>query len=187
MINKSIHQLWLGDPMPPEWLGLVHRAIDLHPAFDHYLWDEKSLKRDGFQIPEHLGSKASITNALRLQILHRFGGIYMDVDFEVLKPFDPLLEHSAFAARQDGDRICNAVFGCEKHHPWITWQLHHMTAYANSDAAWGVYLMTDAPREGLTVLPDESFFPFLWNSPLPKERQPKESSYGVHHWAQSWA
>ena len=48
-------------------------------------------------------------NVLRLQVLEREGGIYLDIDTICLRPFTDLLGHPCVMARQGWRGLCNAV------------------------------------------------------------------------------
>lgn len=54
----------------------------------------------------HFAHQADV---LRLEILMREGGIYLDMDVICLKPFSPLLKHTFVSGRQDDRGLCNAV------------------------------------------------------------------------------
>src|SRR5205823_736037 len=66
------------------------------------------------------------SDVMRLEILYRYGGVYVDCDSEPLRPLDDLLEDiECFAAwspnRGDaGQRpVANGTIGCEPRHPFI--------------------------------------------------------------------
>ena len=93
MIPRVFHQIWLGErPFPYEreretWLR--H-----HPDWEHRLWTEAELPGD-LELTEAanlLRQPAERADILRLELLHRHGGVYLDADFECLKPIDPLLD-----------------------------------------------------------------------------------------------
>ena len=76
---------------------------------------------------------------IRMYALYNMGGIYMDMDVEVLKPFDDLLQYSYFLCNErDGDVPEVATFGVEKGCEWIR-------------------LMLDYYKDRHFVLPDGSF------------------------------
>lgn len=162
--------------------------LNLNPAWEHVLWDERRLRDHGFdyeQSHEQLGSWAAVSNAFRLLILARFGGIYLDTDFECLRPLDELPSEGAIAALQDDIRICNAFMGARPGHPWIKWQVRNFLKYDQRDPASGVYLATEAPREDLTLVRRSLVYPFSYDTP-PEKRVPLKSSILVHHWVGSW-
>jgi hypothetical protein len=67
---------------------------------------------------------AFISDYVRVHILYKYGGIYLDTDVQVLKNFDKFLRNDFFISLQhwkiDG-RYCvePAVMGCSKEHPFL--------------------------------------------------------------------
>lgn len=188
--NRIIHQVWIGGPMPQKVMDLVQTIDDnnsIAMGWEHRIWTEKEFLSYGINIHQFDSNTklAGISNGLRLRIIERFGGIYLDCDFECVRPLDSLLQYEAFAAPQD-HRLCNAAFGAVPHHPWIKWQIENVEQYNGFDPTWGVLLMDKAPREGVTVLPKDTFYPWLWHVPE-HERQATENTLAIHHWHGSWA
>ena len=67
-----------------------------------------------------LRQPAERADILRLELLHRHGGVYLDADFECLKPIDPLLDGvSCFLGLLDSGRVSNAVIGAVPGHPLL--------------------------------------------------------------------
>jgi hypothetical protein len=52
---------------------------------------------------------AHLADFVRLQVLAREGGIYLDMDVFCLRPFAPLLDHPMVMGREDAWGLCNAV------------------------------------------------------------------------------
>src|SRR5687767_3649157 len=108
MIPKILHQCHLGDPMSDQVRGWVRSVGAHHPDWSHIIWSEIMLCEIGFEAPRaqlaELGSWAAVTNRIRLQLLLRFGGVWLDSDIEAVDSLDrlPLDEYRAFAAPQDG-------------------------------------------------------------------------------------
>jgi mannosyltransferase OCH1-like enzyme len=190
MIPLVTHQIWLGGPMPQRFGAWRFDLMAHNPNLRHELWNEERVSVLGVAVDrlrQEFGSWASVSNFLRLLILQKYGGIYLDSDFEPLKPLDPLFDMGdCLAAEQDGGRICNAFMAATPNHPWINWQLANRAKYDQRDAASGVYLATDAPRDGLTLMPQHWVFPFMYDAP-PERRVPHAESVLVHHWDGSWS
>lgn len=188
-IPKIIHQIHLGDPLSPEAEAMIQTLGDMNPGFEHILWTAQDLARIGLDVKSLEGlypAYAGISNALRIHLIAIYGGIYADTDIECLKPLDPLVQHKAFGAIQDDQgRICNAFFGATPNHPWITWQRDRMEDYKGHCAAWGVELMTAAPRDGVTLINPNLCYPWKWDDP-PDRHIPHPDSLVLHHWAGSW-
>ena len=188
-IPKIIHQIHLGDPPSEKTVAMIQTLKDKNPGFEHILWTEPDLARIGLNAKSLEGlypAYAGVSNALRIHLIALYGGIYADTDIECLKQLDPLLEYEAFGAIQDTQgRICNAFFGAIPNHPWITWQKDRMHEYAGHCAAWGVELMTTAPRDGVTLIDPNLCYPWKWDD-HPDLWRPHQDSLVLHHWAGSW-
>ena len=109
-IPKTIHYCWFGDSAFPDlaWRCLVSWHEHM-PDWKYKLWNE-----DNFDVNSHpytkeayeAGQYAFVSDYVRLYALEREGGVYLDVDFEVFKSFEDLLDYPAFAG-----------FEGSKHHP----------------------------------------------------------------------
>lgn len=191
MVNGAIlHHVYVGSPVPPKMAAYMQTAIDCNPNWERKLWtadnlDELGLKYD--DLLKRFGAPVHVSDFVRLAAVFRFGGIYLDSDVEVVRPLDLLRQYAAVAATQDGTgQICPAVFGAHAYHPWIRWQIDHALTYSKPDQPWNVTLMTDAPRAGLMLVPTDTFYPWLWDTP--KElRKVTERTLAIHHWQGSWA
>jgi len=187
--SRIVHQIWLGGSMPQRIKELCQTIDDKNPfpSFWHRIWTEAEFSEVGIDIHQfdHINRHpAGASGGLRLVLIERYGGIYLDCDVECIKPLDALLEYDAFASPQD-ERLCNAVFGAKPHHPWIQWQLKHCNDYIGFDPTFSVLLMDSAPRDGLTVLPRETFYPWLWTTDE-HERHPTGKTLAIHQWDGSW-
>lgn len=174
--------------MPPLVRACIRSIVENHPGWEHCIWDEdklRSISIDAHGAMGALGSWAAVANHIRLLLLARFGGIFLDADVECLQPLDRLTVYEAFAAFQDETRICNACLGARPGHPWIAWQLKHWDEFDQKDPASGVYLATAAPRDGLTIIPQRWCYPFSYDAE-PEQRVPLPDSLMIHHWLKSW-
>lgn len=109
MIPKKLHYIWIGGKKEPEIFEKCLNSWKKYcPDYEIIRWDESNID---FNISlftkiayEH-GKLAHTGDYLRLHILHSYGGIYLDVDVEIIKPFTQLLEYDAFFSFQDHKRI----------------------------------------------------------------------------------
>lgn len=65
---------------------------------------------------------AFVSDYVRLWALEQYGGLYMDVDFEVYRPFDELMDkYSAFAGYEGSKRqpVMQGVIASEPHGAWV--------------------------------------------------------------------
>lgn len=131
VIPKKIHQIWLGPKRPPPFfLKFRESWLKQHPDWEYHLWTDADLKtldfelRDLFDQSNNYGEKSDI---LRCEILLKYGGIYVDADFECLKPFDEIASKYDFFAGieppheiPESDHvllISNALIGSVPRHP----------------------------------------------------------------------
>lgn len=201
MIPKILYQVWLGGRMPSRYIRFREELMKLHPQWLHRLLDEQDAVRligESWQVIQSTyGTYTSISNYLRLAAVLQDGGVYLDMDFEAVKPMDGLLQYSAFTSVVDqvsdanysggsySERICCAAFGAEAGHPWLKWQMAHYKKFGLKDPAWGVHLMSVAPRDGVTLVPTETFYPWHWDDP-PAARTIKPGTLAAHHWDGDW-
>ena len=102
MIPKIIHQLWdnpEGKPVPIRFQILTESFKHFNPSWEYRLWGREEMQRlveDSYPnfLPTYNGFKENILrwDSIRYMILHRYGGLYVDLDIECLKPLDNLFE-----------------------------------------------------------------------------------------------
>lgn len=176
--------------MPEQYRQWREDMISMNPDISFWLWREEGVEKTlGLSIDDlrnRFPTWAGVSNAVRLHIVNRFGGGYTDLDFKPYKSLLPLFGvGDAVAARQDGDRLCNAFFMANAGHPWIKWQVDHLDEIEHLGAFAGVDHMTSAPRDGLTIIQQHLVFPFLFDSP-PEQRVPHKDTIISHEWHGSW-
>ena len=100
MIPKIIHYCWFGrGPMPPMALKCIESWHRFMPDYEYKLWNEDNFDVNSVPyVKEAYEARkfAFVTDYVRLYALYTEGGIYMDTDVEVLKPYDDLLGLSGF-------------------------------------------------------------------------------------------
>ncbi len=131
-IPKIIHFIWLGSPYPTaKYYERFYKTWEiLHPTYEIIIWDDvrvDNLRKESelinakaFDLASNYGEKSDI---LRLEILYRYGGIYVDVDFKCIKPFDKLIESGLrffigeSNVQTDKVELNNALIGSVPNHP----------------------------------------------------------------------
>ena len=145
MIPKIIHYCWFGKGEMPDLVGRCIATWHAHmPEWEYRLWDEDSLSQTlsplkGGEdcwleympqyVQEAYAAKkyAFVSDYVRLWALEREGGVYMDVDFEVYKPFDDLMEqYDAFAGYEGSKRnpVMMGVIAAKAHHSFVQGMMH---------------------------------------------------------------
>jgi len=114
-IPRVFHHIWLGDkPLPEKFAEWADRWLAMNPGWRMEFWNDKTLppivNRAEYDAAEKMAAKSDI---LRYEICARYGGVYIDADFEPLRPIEPLLGGvTTFQADELDDRPCNALLGC---------------------------------------------------------------------------
>lgn len=87
MINKNIHQIWVGGKKIPSHIyEYMNEIKNTHSDFTYYLWTDETiptlppiLKK----IYDSYNEPAIKADLLRLYVVHEYGGIYLDADFKI--------------------------------------------------------------------------------------------------------
>lgn len=193
MIPQIFHQVWLGPPMPEEFQKYRQTWVDLHPGWEHRLWTERNMEPLRYQRfydeAQHPAYKAEI---VRVEMVRKYGGIWIDSDFECFKPIDELLVGlDAFTVPQydsGATEFACGIYGAVPDHPWIrevedsipqVWKPDRMSV--------GPWHWTPIIRRHLEVarLPKEMFYPYS-SRELHRKGEQFDGAYAAHHWAGTW-
>ena len=210
MIPKIIHYCWFGKGVMPK---LVQQCIESWkkylPNYAMHLWNEDNF--DVSAAPRYVQEAyvakkyAFVSDYVRLWALEREGGLYMDVDFEVYKSFDDLMEqYDAFAGYEGSKRnpVMMGVIAAKAHHPWIQgmMQTYESRVFLKEDGSLdmtpntGYFLswmqaqgfVADGVEKdfmGVHILPVECFCPGLTTG----ENLRCERTYCEHKGLHSWS
>lgn len=132
MIPKIIHYCWFGRGEKPQLvqdcLASWHRYM---PDWQYMEWNENNfdIASAPIYVQQAYDTKkyAFVSDYVRLWALERFGGLYMDVDFEVYKSFEDLMEKwSAFAGIEGSkyNPVMMGVCASKPHGVWVTEMLN---------------------------------------------------------------
>lgn len=190
MIPKIIHQVWLGqEPIPEIFLEFSKKWKADHPRWMYAFWDDKAVSTLSCnQILSLYPALSSRSNVVRIEIIRKIGGVYVDFDIENLKNINNLISsYDAFAGYEDEHTVCNALFGAVQNHPWIEWQWDRIVTKCFAPAPWGPRLMTDAAAVvPIQLFKPEIFYPYHYSEWEEKHAQKFPDAYAVHHWCKSW-
>ena len=123
MIPKILHYVYMTDKIPDKIQGYMSHWKRLMPTYQVIHWhggnfDIQSVK----WVKQAAEAKkwAFVADYIRLWALYTHGGIYLDSDVEVLKPFDALLELPYFIGKEKTkDGIECGILGSEPTCRWI--------------------------------------------------------------------
>ena len=127
MIPHIIHYCWFGgNPLPPLEEECLASWKEHMPEWEIKRWDETNF--DVASAPLYVRQAyearkfAFVSDYVRLWALEQYGGLYMDVDFLVFRPFDDLMDkYAAFAGYEGSKRkpVMMGVIASEPHGAWV--------------------------------------------------------------------
>jgi|LauGreSBDMM110SN_4_FD.fasta_scaffold47131_3 mannosyltransferase OCH1-like enzyme len=124
-MEKIIHQIWVGPyEMPNREKDFVERMKLMNPDWDHILWTDENLP----ELPDAIKRRCNMffsqkdyvhaADVLRVFLVNKFGGIYLDVDFNPVSPLSQsgITEHEAVFFCHGGEdyTMPNQCFGSSK-------------------------------------------------------------------------
>jgi mannosyltransferase OCH1-like enzyme len=135
MIPKIIHYCWVSREIPETIPETIPKTIPENfrqyiqtwkklSGYQFMLWNFKRFDiNSSIWVKEawETGKYAFVADYMRLYAVYNFGGIYLDMDIEVLKPFDEFLQYAIMIAyEQDENKTFESgCFGAEKGSPYI--------------------------------------------------------------------
>lgn len=122
-IPKIIHYCWFGRKKIPfknrEWMKSWKKYC---PDYEIVEWNENNydIKKNTYMAEAYEAKRwGFVPDYARLDIIHRYGGIYVDVDVEFVKSFDELLFQKGFMGFVGTDVALGLGFGAVVHNKWI--------------------------------------------------------------------
>lgn len=191
-IPKIVHQIWLGSNVPEKFHDWMHSWMKMN-GWEYKLWTDKEVKhfplhnQNLFDNAKDYGEKSDI---LRYEILFKEGGVYVDIDFECIKPyiFEQLNKSYDFYAGFEpvehkqpkiaSPLVGNAIIGCAAGHPILERLIADMNDHYKKNAKlWAVistgpvyftekiiqFNKTNDPRFINIFLPPTFFFPLTYS------------------------
>ncbi len=100
LIPKMIHYCWFGhNPIPDKLLQCMESWKKFCPDYEIVRWDESNydICKNSYISQAYKCQKWSmVSDFARLDIVGQYGGIYLDMDVEIIKSFDDLLADNSF-------------------------------------------------------------------------------------------
>ena len=215
MIPKLIHYCWLSDDLIPESLQKCMSSWEKQlPGYEFVLWNFKRFPRGTSQwVDEAFDRKkyAFAADYIRLYALYNYGGIYLDMDVEVLKDFSPFLDLKTMMCWQNhhpGLEV--AAFGVEKYSQWVKSCLDYYDgkSFVNENGLFNMEPLPDVIEKHLkechfelcdvetideaknteknNTIPVFAYDYFSPKSYKSGEISVSSNTYCIHHFAGSW-
>ncbi len=196
---KKIHYCWFGGAVPPNVAENVEKWKRLNPDFEICEWNLRNSDFSKFAFAQRaLEEKrwAFISDVVRLQMLYEHGGVYLDTDVELIRPFNMLADESDYLVMgyMYPCTLGTGVIHCPPCHPLIAAVLdeyHHVLPgmWPVNNTMFTDYFLNHVPgfllngrcwkseTEKISLYPKEYF------------EQPafiRESGFSIHHYSGSW-
>jgi len=209
-IPRIIHQIWLGSPVPEEYLWLQKTWLEHNPGWEYRLWTDTEAEEFMAQQSEELqgyyneainyGEKSDI---LKWLVVYTFGGLYTDLpDYECLRPMDMFHHCYDFytGIQPLGTSLVQlgaALFAAKPGHPILKHCIdtlrHDRHRVQIVDKTGPIHFTrsfcTVAPQLTTPVVafPASYFYPRAYDQSFEQRKEwLKPESFAVHHWAGSW-
>lgn len=213
MIPQVIHQTYKTKELPLRLKKYQEKLLGLHSGWKYYLWDDQDnaelLQKYYpalYECYQRLPLKIMKVDFIRYVYLYHYGGLYLDLDYELLKPFD-FLDYSLVLPMETDSkrdfRLGNALLASVARHPFwekvleeINCRCLDLSVFIEEDDVIdlsGPGLVTKVylkyfNNDPLIFLPARNFF----NPPRPRNLQEyvklveTKQTYGIHHCEGSW-
>lgn len=185
------------------WWERIRQSLVLNPVgTDDFI--------ERFRYPDAAMEKyryAHLADAVRLQVLLEYGGIYADIDTLFVRPLPETffrmpavmgqekVDWSVPAAREAGGSLCNAWIMAEPGARFVRRWLDRLPGAF--DGTWSAhstflpYKLSREHREDIHVEPERSFFYFDWSANgirnlFERECAAPDGVYSIHLWSHLW-
>lgn len=121
-IPKIIHYCWFGGNMPTKFEKYINQWRKKCSHYELKLWNENNFDLDSAEYLKKAvkaGRWAFVADYVRLEVLYKYGGIYLDTDVELLADFDSLLDQKLVFGFETSRQINGAIIMAEKGNPFI--------------------------------------------------------------------
>lgn len=208
-IPKRIHQIWLGKKvLPPKYKKWMNTWKIINKDWDYKLWNENNIKELGildFDIYSNDKNPGYRSDILRYILLERFGGIYIDTDFECIRPIpEALLSFKFISCTIFNNKpiiangmimstpryiLLNKILTSIKRYQYLN-DIDSIMKNTGPDKLTKEYFIIskEIAKETL-ILPSNYFYPFpnfMLNKRINKYDEIENESIGIHHWEMSW-
>lgn len=225
MVDRRLHHVWLGPNAIPEkdvaWIKEAQRQVGRESQeWERFLWVNSKTNLHRYadlnarllpelfaqavfnDVPNHFkGTTAYVVQSdiVRMEMVLRFGGVYLDTDVELFKPLDGLLQGVELAyANEWGESPGNYCFAASRNHPAMWTCIREIEGHYNQMKQAGrltrdvlgiagpIYLSRQLLKYQPVIWPHRVFNPLCYmQNPDEVDRWP-ECSYGNHRYDGKW-
>lgn len=198
MIPKVIHRIWFGsNPIPAqyeEWWQGWQRQL---PSYEFMTWTDRHIPElVSAPVIMQADSMAKRADIARYEIMHSFGGTYLDCDFMPLNYFDFAAQDAELVICHESEvpeiNCSNGFYSIVKGHGMMRVAME-MVEQSNNNAA-EVIAATGPGFFGRLIrtvkhkrMPSRAFYPYIFNEAFSQVyTRNLDNTYGIHVWHNSW-
>jgi hypothetical protein len=175
---------------------------DLHPGWQMMTHRDPLDPEEWPLTAEHwprVANGAQFADIVRLEVLLRWGGVYVDEDVQPVRSLEPLIHVPAFAAWENNRTVPNAVLGAVPDHPAIRECLDMTLSRLKGkvtrprevwQAGPGVTTAVLPGRSDVLILGPGAFYPVAYDAEdkatALDELRPEPWTFVIHHYWGSW-
>ncbi|KAF5344111.1 hypothetical protein D9758_008842 [Tetrapyrgos nigripes] len=201
-IPRILHQTWRTENLPARWKAVSEECQQMMPDYEYRLWTDESSRQfiadhypwfldtfDGYQY------NIQRADAIRYFVLHKYGGIYLDLDIGCTRPLDPLLVYPVILPKTIPVGVSNDLMFAEKGHQFLSQTIHNLITFDHSwvlnyptvmfstgpmflSAQYGMYASSRA-SDPIRILPKSLYGKNAKESEAP-------NSFFTHFYGSSW-
>lgn len=202
MINKKAYYIWLGEKPKPDIFYKCYNSWKLYlKDYEIIEINEKNIdiekyKKENKFFRQCYDKKmwAYCSDYIRTKILYENGGIYLDIDMELLKSIDEYLKYDFFIAYESDKYLGVGLFGAREKSPILKSILNFYNKEIYEKNLWTIphiytYVIISKEydkKENVKLLPPVYFYPFGLNEKFHKSCI-KDETVAIHWWNASWA
>ena len=207
MIPRIIHYCWFGGTELPEEVEKCIESWKRYcPDYKIIRWDESNYDYTLYSFAKEAYEQkkwAFVSDVARLDIVYRYGGIYLDTDVELIKNLEDLLKEQAFMGIENGCSVATGLgFGAQAGNKLIKENLdeYRQMKFIKED---GELNLIPCPQitttvlerhglerkdemqiiDGMKVFPSDFFCPMILSN---GEARITKNTFSIHHFAGTW-
>lgn len=205
-IPKIIHYCWFGGDIPSKFQKYIDQWKIKCPDYELKLWNEESFDLESVDYLKRAvkaGRWAFVADYVRLSVLYKYGGIYLDTDVELLGDFEVLLNGKIIFGFETSKQINGAIILAEPENEFIAQLLkvYEGLLFEGKDIAKEMipipYILSRMLEEkgailngttqtigGITLLSRDYFYPLSFEG---EGRCFSKNTIAIHQYAGSWS
>ena len=207
MIPKKIHYCWFGgNPLNKLAIKCINSWKKYCPNYEIIEWNENNYDVNSSKYSEQAYQAkkyAFVSDYARFDIIYKEGGIYLDVDVEIIKPIDNLLNNKAFMGFEYETYVAPGLgFGAIAGHPLLAHILlnYQKKRFIKNDGKYDyttivhttTNILIDKGLVGnneIQTVEDCTIYPKDYFQPIDIKKNKiniTDNTYSIHHYASSW-